>query len=164
MVSPSLPGTEKNGICLISIHFKTKNWLTRLLKAPWNFGVLNWTVAEVLRVPQSSIILWEHFPTIGHSTFTEHALGIQTLLQTLFVQKGAKQLGNSGVECVLISSHLPPELSSWQVWLSPGVLRSKCGSVLITLYRIQHAIFKSLLHRTEEWAALQLINFLKVHI
>lgn len=86
------------------------------------------------------------------------------MLQTLFVQKGAKQLGNSGVECVLISSHLPPELSSWQVWLSPGILRSKCGSVLITLYRIQHALFKSLLHRTEEWVAPQLINFLEVHI
>lgn len=101
---------------------------------------------------------------IGYSTFTEHALGIRTSLQTLFVQKGAKQLGNSGVECVLISSHLPPELSSWQVWLSPGVLRSKCGSVLITLYRIQCAVLKSLLYSTEEWAALQLINFLKVRI
>lgn len=105
------------------------------------------------------------FPkALGAVHLLEHALGIGTSLQTLFVQKGAKQLGNSGVQCVLISSHLPSELSSWQVWLSPGVLRSKSGSVLITLYRIQCAVFKSLLYSAEERAALQLINFLKVHI
>lgn len=124
-----------------------------------NFYVLNLTVIEVLGIPFNVPILWEHFPNYWVQHICRTCSWDPTSLQTLFVQKGAKQLGNSGVECVLISSHLPPELSSWQVWLSPGVLRSKCGSVLITLYRIQCAVFKSLLYSTEEWAALQLINF-----
>lgn len=47
-----------------------------------------------LKQPDSTAL----FPkTLGAVHLLEHALGIGTSLQTLFVQKGAKQLGNSGV-------------------------------------------------------------------
>lgn len=62
---------RKDGVCLIPFHFKTKNWLARAVKALLIFFLKqkqkqqqkHWTIAEVLRIPWSSIILWEHFPS-----------------------------------------------------------------------------------------------------